>query len=314
MRGFIVLTAVSLSILIVGPGQAPAGSNLLQAQKDRTVAIRLMTLAPTRGFEEVRVGRRTLYVGPPVALSRADVISAELAQTSDGRDITMALSTETTQRLTGSIEDPTDSLLALYLGGRHIAVGKLRLGDGVVAVFALTSSQAQRLTRVLGGDVGDPNMATITVVPSQTVIMPGDVVTADVFVSGAPDVRSYQVKLAIRGGTQGTLVQEEMYLDAQRSDYIFAALDTLSGLDHPGGRIGAVLVDGGVSADEPSYLGTYRLRATENAAGAFEIHATSADGASSIRASTNHPIAFANPTADLTVGEPNDVHWTQDAE
>ena len=99
----------------------------------------------------------------------------------------------------------------------------------------------------------------------------------DVYASKFVDLRAYEMALDVNGGG-GTLDVRNVYVDTTRPDYVFAGLESYSGLDRTGGRIVTVSIDGGVSSTGAVYLGTFVLQATEEARGTFEVTPRSEDG------------------------------------
>ncbi len=150
--------------------------------------------------------------------------------------------------------------------------------------------------------------ATIELVPSRTELQPGEAVAVDVLLSGAFDVRNYQVTLVVDGGDSGRLHGEDLRIDAQRADFIFGYGSMLSAVDHPGDRIGAVLVSGGVDVVDPAYLGTFTLRATEDASGTFSVYAALENHGSMLNSSDNQQIRFSSPAAEIEVNSSRFPH------
>lgn len=94
----------------------------------------------------------------------------------------------------------------------------------------------------------------------------------DVYVSGAANVAAYEVALGVSAadaalaGTfdsagHGQLVVEELFVDSQRADFLFGAVESISAADKAGSRLGGVVLGEAVDATEARYLGTFVLRA-----------------------------------------------------
>ena len=98
----------------------------------------------------------------------------------------------------------------------------------------------------------------------------------DIYASDFVDLRAYEVALDVNGG--GGLEVQRVFDDTMRPDYVFAGLESYSGLETAGGRIVTVSMDGGVASVGAVYLGTFVLRATEDAHGTFEVLPRTEDG------------------------------------
>ena len=91
----------------------------------------------------------------------------------------------------------------------------------------------------------------------------------DVYASEFVDLRAYEVALDVNGA--GGLEVQRVYIDTMRPDYVFAGLESYSGVDVVGGRIVTVSMDSGVASTSAAYLGTFVLCATEDARGTFKV-------------------------------------------
>ena len=145
---------------------------------------------------------------------------------------------------------------------------------------------------------------TIELIPIERVVRPGDTVTVDVFASGGVDVRSYQVSLALDGGTEGALVQDDVYVDTGRRDFLFRSAQMVSAVDVIGSRIGAALIQGGANMNGRAYLGSFTLRTSKHAAGTFRLRTVLEQDASLMRSSSNESIQMLNSEAFIRVASP----------
>ena len=172
-----------------------------------------------------------------------------------------------------------------YLGLAHIAAGD------VAAANAIWESHFTRypedrwamLSRMHHGSYGfspytietpptaptNADNVSLVVVSSKTVVEPQEEFVVDVFVRGAVNVHTFQTKLLIRGGDAGSLDCTDIWINADRSDYVFYNLQQAAAVDQKRGRLGAVLFGGGADATGSAYLGTYTFRASPNAVGTF---------------------------------------------
>ena len=112
---------------------------------------------------------------------------------------------------------------------------------------------------------------TMSVVTAQRAVLPGGLIKVDVFVSNVTDLSVYQVKLAVTGGEKGNLKSETLKIDKNRDDYVFGKAEVIAAEDTDGSRMGAMQFTGSVDVTRPGYLGTYSYRASEDAAGAFQV-------------------------------------------
>ncbi len=204
--------------------------------------------------------------------------------------------------------------LAIFVGGKLVSSGTLSFdaGRGLATVSGISSPDARRVTRVINRKRAAPIGTAVTLVPSQTTIQPGEAVTLEVFVTGGiSDLRAYQVGLEISGGTAGLLTTNDLWMDTQRTDYVFRGLEKLDAADHNGGRIGAVLLSGGAGAMETGYLGTYTLRASSDASGTFSVSIRTKD-TSMVVSTGNQFIRFGlGQPVEITIGTQPRRHPTE---
>lgn len=112
--------------------------------------------------------------------------------------------------------------------------------------------------------------AVISLVPRVRSAAPGGAVRVDVFVSGAPTLRAYQVAADVRGATGGMSV-EAITFESNRADYAFASGEPRSAVDLTNGRAANALLQGWGDCSSRRYLCTLTLRASVDASGAFTI-------------------------------------------
>ncbi len=129
---------------------------------------------------------------------------------------------------------------------------------------------AVSLRHVQRGEAPDPTRpAVIHLVPTVTDLRAGMPLTVDVYVSGAADLRGYEVKVRPVGGRGGALVFEDAEVRTDRKDYVFKGLGGLHAVDPLGGRIVGVLPEGSVSSGGHTYLGSFTFSAVRSARGVF---------------------------------------------
>jgi hypothetical protein len=143
---------------------------------------------------------------------------------------------------------------------------------------------------------------TMTVVPSKRAIVPGGVVTVDVYISDVSDLSVYQTAMKVSGGDTGDLTTENIKIDTKRSDYVFGEAQVIKAEAMHSRQMGAMQMTGSVDVLRPAYLGTYTFRASPDAAGTFEIGLETGKS-TFLRNSGGTAIAFrAGKAASVAVG------------
>ncbi|UCE58163.1 MAG: DNRLRE domain-containing protein [Phycisphaerales bacterium] len=135
---------------------------------------------------------------------------------------------------------------------------------------AAPCTQPRHSTGIAGVGASDTPTATISLIPASQWVRPGELVSIDVYVSGVPDLRGYEVGLDALGGTWGELSLESIEIDEDFDDYVFGGSMSFSGIALNTGRMACAAVDP-VSAMEPAYLGTYYFRVQKRAFGTFQV-------------------------------------------
>jgi hypothetical protein len=194
--------------------------------------------------------------------------------------------------------------LAAVAGGRTIRTGvpELDSESGRITITGLAPSTARYLSRALTPASLRPVEPTIFLVATAKSVTPGGTVEVDVFASGVAGLHVYQVALEVDGGPRGGLAVSDLWVDADRPDYVFAGRQKIEAADRVGGRLGATLFDDSMNVSRGAYLGTFELHASRDAAGEFTVDARSADHASFIKDAGNHDIEFdVDASVTLTV-------------
>jgi hypothetical protein len=93
----------------------------------------------------------------------------------------------------------------------------------------------------------------------------------DVSVANFVDLRGYEIALDVTGGESGELRLEEVRIDRERKDYVFAGLDASHAIDLSGGRVVCVAMDQGVAGANDYYAATFVYRPSGDAKGTFTI-------------------------------------------
>lgn len=237
-------------------------------QTKASVAFRMATSTPTQDFEKMTLeDGQTVYVSPRVSFTSDEVLSA--LQSTGRNDVDLTITAEAAERIGRT---PSDRL-AVFVNGRLAAAPGLEETDaaGRVVVTELTSAQLQRLSPVLGITTDGSTGAVMRVVARQTSALPGDIVTVDVFLSGAPSLRTYQFGVDAVGGRTGSLTREIGRIEEQREDFVLGTAQAIKAVDDSRGRAGGTMFEGEVDATNPMYLGTFDYRVSDDASGTFVV-------------------------------------------
>jgi hypothetical protein len=149
------------------------------------------------------------------------------------------------------------------------AFAGLTYGDTGCASFCNGGSQTEP-----GGEgpMGPQSVATVTLTADEEAIRPGHVVNVEVTVTSPETaLRGYQVELAVSGGTAGSLVLEDISIDAQEADFLFYGLSYVSAFNESKGQMTAALSEGSAGASSAKHLATFTFRASNDAGGEFTI-------------------------------------------
>ncbi len=304
-RVLAVVTTALVGVLFVG--QLPAMGDVESVRPARRGAVRLhlATSTSVRGCEEVTIGLHTMCLIPLATPAGGKVTSAEAVATRGGSDVELTLTDDGAEWFGTAIDRHGADHLVIFVGRKTVGAGELSFdaAEGSVKITGLSVEQAEQLVRVLNRP--SPAGATFTAVADRTTIQPGETATLDVFLSGASNVRTYQVTLVVSGGSSGQLNFDNLSIDTERSDYVFGTLEDLHAVDQTGHRMGAVLMQGSVEAINPAYVGSYTMRASSDASGVFEVNVRLDDDASILWNSDQRPIPFsAGQAVAISVGTP----------
>jgi hypothetical protein len=296
-------TAAAVGLLAFGAVAVWAQQASVRDGKDGGVSFRLATDRPQRGFEAMTIGRdERIYVANDSVFSGADIASAESREAGDSANVKLTLSGDALSNLRTQVRTSSAEKVAVFASGKVIAAGSLKLDGDRVSIDGLTTTQATRLTRVLNREGTVTPGAVVSMVPSAASVAPGGSVNVDVFVDRVSDLRSYQMMLAISGGTNGGITVSDLQIDNARREYVFGTQQKFDAVDLQGGRLGGVLMSGGVAVTSPAYLGSFTLTASPDASGTFSANVDQAGQNSLLWSSQNTAIAFNAPTLSVNVG------------
>lgn len=248
---------IFVASLVVGMlmTSAFAQDRATRADKVQGVSFHVVSTTPATGYNQVTFNGQTYFVAPKATIVSDQVRSVQ----SSGTSLT----------LSGDFGAASKAnQIGILIDGQLVAVGSLALQSGQATMTGLTAEQTQRVTHLLSRKSSNPTGAMFTVVPAGQA---SGEYTFDVFVQNVPDLRTYQVKLEVTGGTAGTLDMTEVRIDKTRPDYVFSGSEAIDAADHGGSRVGATLFNGTAAVTAPKYVGTWRYRPSPDAAGTFKI-------------------------------------------
>ncbi len=147
--------------------------------------------------------------------------------------------------------------------------------SGAVLVKSLREAVA-----VSGKAVVQDTLARFVLGPRSRTVKAGGTLEVDIYLSGAFGLVGYQIGLtadrvtASRAET-GALLIEDVTVDTDRKDYAFRDLYGFPAVDTELGRVGGVMIGSGVDVgvDERVYIGTFTVRAADDALGTYAIRA-----------------------------------------
>ena len=176
--------------------------------------------------------------------------------------------------------------------------------DGSTLIGGLSSEQANRLIALLSREGVAFGGAVITATSPVAAIRAGDTFTVDTFVSGVADLGAFEIALDAADGTTGRIVIEDVEIVDTRSDFVFDP-SAVTAEDKTQFRAVGAMMQGGVNAEEPAYLATYTLRASDDASGSFAINVRT-EGGALLRDSDALAISYrAGKDLIITVGKIN---------
>jgi len=306
-------TGLVLAVGIVGMGVMSLASARADSRSAREakggVSFHLASTTPINGYDKVSPGGDSdvLYVGPRPVWTGKEVVSARTTDSRDGSVMELTLSAEAAERLATQRKHASGDRVAIYVDGKLMSTGTLGAGSSGsrATITGLNSTNTESVVKLLNGErpVPVPSPTPVSAIISLVPVGQSDgAYLVEVFVQGVTNLRSYQVGLVINGGLSGELVREEVEIDSARADFVFNELQAISAADQVGGRLGGVLIDGGVDKATPAYLGTYAFRPSPDASGTFQV-SIDTDVKSFLADGKNEMIEFgAGPAALITVG------------
>lgn len=261
---------------LVIAGTAQAGESR-QTSRATAVTFRLVTTTATEGFDPMSYDGNQLYVSSDPSFSSGDIRSVETADA--GTSLRVMLTHKAAENLASLASRNQADRMAVLVGSRVVAAPTLDIADadGSTLLSGISSSLADRLVALLSREGVAYGGPVISATSPKTAIRAGDTFTVDTHVTGVDDLGAYEVKLVVTGGASGEIFVEDVEIAATRTDFVFDAT-ALTVTDNKQFRAVGAMMQGGVNAEESSYLATYTLRASEDASGTFYINALTGVG------------------------------------
>ena len=307
MRKVVTVLVVGMFVLgAIGVSPTLAEQRGVQKTKEAAVSFRLATTSETPGYQKMSLpGEGTLYVARQAILRSDEVLSVDTLKSRADSRLSLGLKTEASKRLTSVARKQAGQRVAVFVDGRVAGVATLgsNPGNGRATLSGLSSATADRLSRLLGGAVPGGSGTTLSAVAARNALAPGGTTTIDVFVSDISDFRTYEVSLVARGGNSGRLTFENLRVQTERPDFVFSGItEMIKAEDQIRARLGGVLFKGGVNVGSMGYLGTFTVRASPDASGAFQVN-LKGDVSTLLGDSENNRIGYqTGPAAIITVG------------
>lgn len=266
--GLLSLCVASSFVYAEGKGESKGG-------KAGGWSVRLGSVSPTAGFEEQSFGGTLVFVSANVSVGSADIASA--AQTTNAINLTLTAQGATS--VSSLIRSNAGQRIAVYDGARIVAFP-------VIEASMLKGTSLTASTSPIA-----PAGPTLNVKAVQATAAAGTMVSFDVYLSGASDLRGYQVAVDVTGGDNGKLTLADIHQDVNRADWVFAGQQIVNASDLNGSRVVAALWNGGVDAGSMKYIGTFSYQASDDASGTFTAKVRVSED-TALRDSNSAPIGY----------------------
>jgi hypothetical protein len=275
MQGFIrKLVAGSLACgLAVSAGFAADAKR--PVGKGSNYSARLASVTPVAGYEEASFGGSLVFVAANASLGAGEIVAA-VTNTSD---IVLTLTAQGATSAANLVRANAGARLAVYEGSRIVAAPVIE--PGMLKGTSLTASTSPIAS----------SGPAINVVAQQATATPGALVSFDVYLTHAADLRGYQVALTVESGRSGQLTLVDIHQDTAREDFVFGSQQIVNAVDLNGHRMVAALFNGSTDVTAPKYLGTFTYQASADASGTFRVKASVSEE-TALRDSAGLPIGY----------------------
>ncbi len=296
-----IVTAV-LSGVMLTPA-AFAGERGPRAKKVGALSFRLASMSATSGFQPQRMQNGQMaYLTAEDAFTADDITNIETRTSNGGQVMMISLAPGVSERLAMRASESGADAVAIIRGGRVISTGPIAsIGVDVMSISRLSAAEVKRITRVLTPRSVVNTATVVSVVPRQNTVLPGDMITFDVYVSNVASLRTYQFALQVTSNDTGRLVRDHGVVDQSVADFVFSGRQVLQAVDEIHGRFGAVVFQGTANTTERKYLGSYTYQVSQDAAGSFTI-SIAPGSISFLNDDAGEDIPFRISSATVTVG------------
>jgi hypothetical protein len=280
-----LLAVATFGILVACVAPAAAGP----------LSLHIASGAPVAGYDRVDYGAGdVLYVAPQAVFTGDTVLSARAIWARGGALV------ELTMPIGWVSEASVNGPVAMFVKDSPVTVAHARMEKeaGAITITGLSSGQAQRLAAAVNEARSGPTGPVFAAVVSGEV---DGLILVDVYLRGANNVRGYEVSVASVGGMSGGLELEDVWVEDDRADYVFAYSAALTAVDRIGQRLAGALVSGTADAIRPAYVGTFAFRPTPDARGTFDVELVT-ERYSMLRNGAGESVAFqADPAPAIAV-------------
>lgn len=252
----------------------------------QSFSAKLASVTPVAGYEEASFGGSLVFVAANSALGAGEIVAGRM----NTNEIVLTLNAEGATAAANLVRSNAGARLAVYEGTR------------IVAAPVIEASMLKGTNLTVSTAPIAPSGPTISVVATKATANPGELVSFDVFLSSAADLRGYQVALDATGGTSGKLILSDVNQDTARADFVFGSAQILNASDLNGGRVVGALFNGTTDVTSQKYLGTFSYMASPDAAGTFTVKLRVSED-TALRDSASAPIGYqAGSAATVRIG------------
>jgi hypothetical protein len=219
------------------------------------------------GYKPIALANERYHVAAAALFTSDDLLGVRMHRSGSALELT--LSPELAGQVAGLVRNHGGDRLAVMMNGALVGTGKIRTAraDGRVFLAGMAQPTTMHLINVLNAAGRNTGGATVSLVPRQSVVRPGDALTVDVYVEAA-NLRAYQLQVAVTGASTGPLQVVSLSIDTARPDYAFASGESIEASNPAFSRIGAVLFRGSVTSEAgPMYVGSYTFATPQDVSG-----------------------------------------------
>jgi hypothetical protein len=227
------------------------------------------TTVPMAGFKMVNTPTGRYYVGSGVVLGQSDLQGVTSMR--EGSALELTVSPSMAASLDGVLR--STERLAAFVDGTFVDAPLARVSEGRLLLSGLTKAGGEHLANVLGQVSVEEDAPTFVVVTNASNVRPGDLITADIFITNVVDLKAFQVRARATGAITGRLPVASMVISKNRSDWVFGAGNVLDAVDNTGDRMGGLIIEGAIDAtDTQKYLGTFTFETPADVSDVYYVN------------------------------------------